>query len=86
MHQQKNRSHNEPRKVPGGKQHNPSREAFNANHCILKQTVFSLFLGSAPGFLFTITVHHGFYSLSLSLFVPLSTSLIVRALELSFDP
>ena len=43
---------------------------------------FFLFLGSPPGFLFTVTVQQGSYSLSLSLLVPLSSSLTVRALEL----
>ena len=56
MRHKKTRSQIEPRRVPGGKQDNPSREAFNANHCILQQTVFFLFLGSPPGFLFTVTV------------------------------
>ena len=78
----KTRSQIEPRRVPGGKQDNPSREAFNANHCIRQQTVFFSFLGSPPGFLFTVTVQQGSYSLSLSLSVPLSSSLTVRALEL----
>ena len=43
---------------------------------------FFLFLGSPPGFLFTVTVQQGSHSLSLSLSVPLSSSLTVRALEL----
>ena len=79
---EKTQSQIEPRRVPGGKQDNPSREAFNANHCIRQQTVFFLFLGSPPGFFFTVTVQQGSYSLSLSLSVPLSSSLTVRALEL----
>ena len=49
----KTRSQIEPRRVPGGKQDNPSREAFNANHCIRQQTVFFCFL----------VVHQGSYSL-----------------------
>ena len=51
----KTRSQIEPRRVPGGKQDNPCREAFNANHCIRQQTVFFCFL----------VVHQGSYSLSL---------------------
>jgi hypothetical protein len=51
----KTRSQIEPGRVPGGKQDNPSREAFNANHCIRQQTVFFCFL----------VVHQGSYSLSL---------------------
>ena len=62
---------------------------------------FFLFLDSPPGFLFTVTVQQGSHSLSLSLSVPLSSSLTVRALAdmprqkhtadhtditLSFDP
>ena len=43
---------------------------------------FFLFLGSPPGFLFTVTVQQGSHSLSLSLSVPLSSSLTVRALAL----
>ena len=72
MCNKKTRSQIEPRRVPGGRQHTPSREAFNANHCIVQQTVFFGFL----------LVHQGSYSLSLSLSVPLSSSLTVRALEL----
>ena len=44
---------------------------------------FFLFLGSPPGFLFTVTVQQGSHSLSLSLSVPLSSSLTVRALALA---
>ena len=43
---------------------------------------FFLFLGSPPGFLFTVTVQQGSHSLSLSLSVPLSSSLTARALAL----
>ena len=55
MRHKKTRSQIEPRRVPGGRQHTPSLEAFNANHCILQETVFCLFAG-APGFSFTVTV------------------------------
>ena len=60
MRHKKTRSQIEPRRVPGGRQHTPSLEAFNANHCIFQETVFCLFL----------LVHQGSYSLSLSLSVP----------------
>ena len=43
MRHKKNRSQIEPRRVPGGRQHTPSFEAFNANHCIFQETVFCLF-------------------------------------------
>ena len=43
MRHKKPRSQIEPRRVPGGRQHTPSREAFNANHRIVRQTVFFLF-------------------------------------------
>ena len=64
MRQKKTRSQIEPRKVPGGRQHTPSFEAFNANHCIFQETVFFSFL----------LVHQGSYSLSLSLSVPATHS------------
>ena len=60
MRHKKTRSQIEPHRVPGGRQHTPSLEAFNANHCIFQETVFCLFL----------LVHQGSYSLSLSLSVP----------------
>ena len=43
MRHKKTRSQIEPRRVPGGRQHTPSLEAFNANHCIFQETVFCLF-------------------------------------------
>ena len=44
MRHKKTRSQIEPHRVPGGRQHTPSLEAFNANHCIFQETVFCLFL------------------------------------------
>ena len=61
----KTRSQIEPRRVQGGRQHTPSTEASNANHCIVQETVYFVFCWctrvlihchSAPGFLFTVTV------------------------------
>ena len=79
---QKTRSQIEPRRVPGGKQDNPSREACVCSRVQATTNSFFLFLGSPPGFLFTVTVQQGSHSLSLSLSVPLSSSLTVRALAL----
>ena len=45
----------EPRRVPRGRQHTPSLEAFNADHCIFQETVFVFFAG-APGLFFTVAV------------------------------
>ena len=71
----KTRSQIEPRRVPGGKQDNPSREACVCSRAQATTNSFFLFLGSPPGFLFTVTVQQGSHSLSLSLSVPLSSSL-----------
>ena len=79
----KTRSQIEPRRVPGGKQDNPSREACVCSRVQATTNSFFLFLGSPPGFLFTVTVQQGSHSLSLSLSVPLSSSLTVRALALA---
>jgi len=82
MRHKKTRSQIEPRRVPGGKQDNPSREACVCSRVQATTNSFFLFLGSPPGFLFTVTVQQGSHSLSLSLSVPLSSSLTVRALAL----
>ena len=52
----KTRSQIEPRRVPGGKQDNPSREACVCSRVQATTNSFFLFLGSPPGFLFTVTV------------------------------
>ena len=43
MRHKKTRSQIEPSRVPGGRQHTPLLEAFNANHYIFQETVFCLF-------------------------------------------
>ena len=82
----KTRSQIEPRRVPGGKQDNPSREACVCSRVQATTNSFFLFLGSPPGFLFTVTVQQGSHSLSLSLSVPLSSSLTVRATPRQLTP
>ena len=65
MRHKKIRSQIEPRRVPGGRQHTPSSEAFNANHCIVQETFFFAFcwctrvLVHCHWFLFTVTVTVG---------------------------
>ena len=51
----KTRSQIEPRRVPGGKQDNPSREACVCSRAQATTNSFFLFLGSPPGFSFTVT-------------------------------
>ena len=62
----KTRSQIEPRRVPGGKQDNPSRQACVCSRVQATTNSFFLFLGSPPGFLLTVTVHQGSHSLSLT--------------------
>ena len=82
MRHKNTRSQIEPRRVPRGRHHTPSREAFNANHCMMQKNRFSLVFAGASGILFNVTVQRASYSLSLSLSVRLSSSETVMALEL----
>ena len=57
MRHKKARSQIEPHRVPGGRQHTPSLEVFNANHCIFQEQFFLSFLLVHQG---SFLMHGGF--------------------------